>query len=353
MLDRERAIRGRGASWNPANRFEPRAYETEEALDETLEARPETRYLPDATKSIIAYNDSPDVGFEASVNPYRGCEHGCVYCYARPFHEYLGLSAGTDFETQIFYKERAPELLRKELSAKKWRPQVIAMSGVTDCYQPVERKLELTRQCLMVLAEFRNPVGIVTKNALVQRDIDVLSKMAEWNGAVVFVSVTTLDKGLNRVLEPRSSLPQQRLDTIRALRDGGVPVGVLVAPIIPGLTDHETPQIIEAVAEAGAQYASYIMLRLPHAVAPLMERWLEQHYPQRKDKVLNRIKDIRDGNINDPRFSSRMKGEGLFADQIKRLFDVACDKHGLNRFRAELSTAHFRRPGSEQLSLFD
>src|SRR5689334_3068315 len=233
----------RGAGSNPPNRFEKIHLEPDAEWDPELDPLPQTQFLKDKTGSIIAYNDSPDVSFEASVNPYRGCEHGCIYCYARPFHEYLGFSSGLDFETKIMVKEDAPGLLRKELSSPKWKPQIIAISGVTDCYQPIERKLKITRGCLEVLAEFRNPVGIITKNQLVTRDIDFLRELARHNAVVVFVSLTTLDLQLRKILEPRTSPPAARLATISALSQAGIPVGTLIAPVIPGLTDHEIPAL--------------------------------------------------------------------------------------------------------------
>src|SRR5437016_2747050 len=276
------AIRGRGASWSPANRFEKLhvdltdvdvvegALETEETL------RRPTQYFREGTKSIITRNTSPDVGFETSLNPYRGCEHGCIYCFARPTHEYLGLSAGLDFESKIMVKTDAPKLLEAELSSPKWEPQVLVMSGVTDPYQPIERKLRITRGCLEVLAKFRNPVAIITKNRLVTRDIDLLGELASHHAAAVNVSVTSLDPNLQRVLEPRTSSPSARLETVAMLRAAGIPVGVMVAPIIPGLTDHEVPRIVEACAKAGAQFAGYTNVRLPWAIAPLFEHWLEE-----------------------------------------------------------------------------
>ncbi|MBI1319867.1 MAG: PA0069 family radical SAM protein [Candidatus Hydrogenedens sp.] len=352
------AIRGRGTGWNPANRFEGRQYEPDgDALDELgaelgEERRPGTVLLDDNSQSILSENDSPDVGFRFAVNPYRGCEHGCVYCYARPTHEYFGYSAGLDFETKIFVKRRAPALLREALASSKWQPQLIAFSGVTDPYQPVERELKLTRQCLEVLLEYRNPVGIVTKNRLVARDADVLAALAEYGCAGVYVSVTTLDLGLNRILEPRTSAPAQRLETIARLRDAGVPVGVLVAPVIPAVNDHEIPEILKACADAGAQFASTIMLRLPYAVAPLFEHWLDAHFPDRKEKVLNRVRAMRGGQLNRSEFGARMRGEGVFADQTRTLFEVACRKHGLRRGGPPACTEHFRRPGVDQLDLF-
>jgi DNA repair photolyase len=344
-------IRGRGAASNPVNRFEKTSYETSE-WDEAEDPHPQTLFLKDTTRSIINYNDSPDVGFSASINPYRGCEHGCIYCFARPNHEYLGFSAGLDFETKILVKEDAPELLRQELSSKRWHPQVIAISGVTDAYQPVERRLKLTRRCLEVLAEFRNPAVIITKNALVTRDVDILRELSEMAGALVFVSVTSLDGELARELEPRASQPLLRLDAIQTLSSAGVPVGVLVAPVIPGLTDHEMPSILNAAAKAGAAAAGYVPLRLPYGVAALFEEWLTRHRPLQKEKILNRVRSIRGGRMNDPNFGSRMRGQGAYAEQIAELFEVSCRKAGLNAARPRLSADAFRRPASDQLPLF-
>jgi DNA repair photolyase len=347
-------LRGRGSSSNPKNRFEniERVPEPPEESDPL--SSPDTQFLTDSSRSIIAYNDSPDVGFDASVNPYRGCEHGCVYCYARPTHEYLGFSSGLDFETKIMVKEDAPELLRKEFASAKWKPQVLALSGVTDCYQPVEKTKQLTRRCLEVCLEFRNPVVIITKSHLVTRDIDLLSELARFDCVGVTISLTTLDHKLASLLEPRASRPARRLAAIRDLAAAGVPVGYLQAPMIPGLTDAEAPAIALAAARSGASFAGYVMLRLPFAVKSLFEQWLEQHYPDRKGKVLNRIRAIRGGRLNDPNFSSRMRGEGIFAEQMRELFELARRKAGITRRWPELSTDHFRRvAGSPQLGLFD
>ena len=345
-------LRGRGAAANPANRFELLVYEEDPLRADPDGPAPATQFFRDRSRSIIATNDSPDVGFSASINPYRGCEHGCIYCYARPTHEYLGLSAGLDFETKILVKEDAPALLRKELMSAKWQPQTVAVRGVTDCYQPIERKLQVTRRCLEVFLDFRNPAGIVTKNALVTRDGDILSELARFEAAVVFLSVTTLDAELARVMEPRASSPEARLAAIRDLAAAGVPVGVLVAPVIPGLNDHEIPSILAAAAEAGARSAGYVVLRLPHGLGPLFESWLAQHFPDRKDKVLGRIRDLRGGRISDPRFGSRMRGEGIWADLIKDTFSLAKRRAGIAEKSWDLSTKHFRRPG-EQRTLFD
>jgi DNA repair photolyase len=349
-------IHGRGASWSPANRFEKLHVDLNDPDvvddDPAPEDRPRraTQYFHDQTKSIITRNDSPDVGFETSLNPYRGCEHGCIYCYARPTHEYLGLSAGLDFESKIMVKSDAPDLLRAELESPRWRPQTLVMSGVTDPYQPVERKLRITRGCLEVLAKFRNPVAIITKNHLVTRDIDLLHHLASHNAAAVNVSVTSLDPGLQRVLEPRTSAPNARLDAIRQLRSAGIPAGVMVAPIIPGLNDHEVPRILEACGKAGAQFAGYTVVRLPWAVAPLFEHWLEEHFPERKEKVLGRIRNLRGDKLNNPKWHTRMIGEGIFAEQIASLFKLGCHHAGIGN-RPKLSIEAFRRT-REQLNLF-
>jgi DNA repair photolyase len=355
--------RGRGTPENPVNRFERLHYAVEpddeatwpgDAADaEGAGLRPEpTLLLRDPTRRILSRNDSPDVPFAVSINVYRGCEHGCIYCYARPTHEYLGFSAGLDFETRILVKEHAPELLRGELSSPRWKPQLLGMSGVTDPYQPIERRIRLTRRCLEVLLEFRNPVGIVTKNAMVARDIDLLEQLAGFDAVSVHISVTTLDPDLHRVMEPRTSSPAQRLRVISRLASAGIPVGVIVAPVIPGLTDHEIPRILEAVAAAGAQRVSFLVLRLPHGVAPLFEDWLERHYPARARKVLARIRDLRGGRLNDPQFGSRMRGEGPFAAQIEQLFEISARRAGLARGRFTLSTKSFRPAPEPQLELF-
>jgi DNA repair photolyase len=326
----------------------------EVSLDEEfeLEARnPETMYLRDDTQTLISYTDSPDISFGASINPYRGCEHGCAYCYARPYHEYLGFSAGLAFETRILAKTAAPELLRRELSSPRWQPQPLAMSGVTDCYQPLERNLQLTRRCLLVLAEFRNPVTVITKNYLVTRDLDILRELAAFDAACVHLSITTLDAGLARRLEPRASLPRHRLEAIERLSAAGVPVGVFAAPVIPGLNDHELPAILSAARRAGARRAGYSLLRLPFGVKDIFSEWLTRHLPDSRDRILGRIRDIRGGALNDSRFGKRMRGEGAQADNIRRLFEVCVAREGLNRGPFRLSTSAFRNPGGQQLEL--
>jgi DNA repair photolyase len=349
-------IKGRGTALNPTNRFEKLAIEEGEYVQhvegEELPDRPRTIFYEDPSRSILTKNESPDVGFTYSVNPYRGCEHGCIYCFARPTHEYLGMSAGLDFETKILVKKNAPALLREKLLSRSWQPESIALSGVTDCYQPVERKLEITRQCLRVLADFRNPFFIITKNHLVTRDLDILKEMAEVNGAGVFISVTTLDPKLAQLMEPRTSHPEARLRAIEELAKAGVPVGSMVAPVVPGLTDHEMPHILKAVSSAGAKFAGYVPIRLPFVLDDLFSQWLEQHFPDRKAKVLNRIREIRGGKLNDGNFGSRMTGEGIYAGQLQSMFSLYTKKEGLNLSRLDLTVSHFRRP-SDQMDFFD
>jgi DNA repair photolyase len=346
----------RGSAENPAGRFE--RIQLEELADaagpagEDEDAPPvPTLYLRDPSRSALSHNQSPDIGFDTSLNPYRGCEHGCSYCYARPSHEYLGFSAGLDFETRILVKTDAPKLLRKALAAPGWRPRVVAMSGVTDPYQPAERRLRITRGCLEVFAEFRNPVAIVTKSGLVARDADLLAELASADAAAVNLSITTLDDQLRRRLEPRAASPRARLEAIERLARAGVPTGVMVAPVIPGLNDAEIPAIVAAAADAGARSAAWILLRLPHGVAGLFEAWLARHVPERRAKVMNRIRSLRGGRANDPRFHARMRGDGPFAQQVQSLFTLACRRAGVAREGPGLSTAAFRRPGDAQLPL--
>lgn len=348
----QKPIRGRGASDNPVNRFE--GHYVDYYLDEETGEKPsqKTQLIKDDTKNIISYNKSPDIPFEAGLNPYRGCEHGCVYCYARPFHEYLGFSVGLDFETKIVVKYDAPELLRKILRSPKWVPQVIAMSGITDVYQPLEKKLKLTRGCLEVLAEYRNPVGIITKNHLITRDIDQLKKLAEYNCIRATLSVTSLDKRITEVMEPRTSRPMRRLKAIEKLAEAGIPVGVNIAPIVPGLTDHELPDILRSAADAGAQSAGFIILRLPHKVKDIFVDWLEQYFPDRKDKIRNRLLDMRGGKLYEAEFGKRMRGEGNFAKQIEDIFSIHTKRVGLNQKRRPMSTKHFVKTSGDQLSLF-
>jgi DNA repair photolyase len=346
-------IHGRGSSDNPPNRFIPLYREKLDTWTEEDDPAPVTQFFQDDTKTILATNDSPDIPFDFSLNPYRGCEHGCIYCYARPTHEFLSLSAGLDFESKIFVKENAPELLRKELASKKWVPQTVSISGVTDAYQPVERRLQLTRRCLQVFAEFRNPVGIVTKNALVARDIDILKELSAVNAAMVFLSVTTLNPDLQRVMEPRASAPSARLRAIEELANAGIPVGIMNAPVIPGLNDHETPAILEACAQAGAICAGYVVLRLPFAVKDLFASWLDQHFPTSKGRILGRLREARNGELNDSRFGLRMRAEGEWATVFHDLFALHRRRVGMKEKSPPLSSAAFTNGKPKQLTMFE
>lgn len=353
--------KGRGAGVNPEGRFEQ---VDREAFDDGWEsaAQEEERALKtvvsdERAKSIIARNDSPDIPFTQSINPYQGCEHGCIYCYARPSHAYRNLSPGIDFETRIFAKVNAPELLRKELSKPGYRCELIALGANTDPYQPTERDRRITRGILEVCAEFNQPVGIVTKNALVERDIDILAPMAKKGLAEVFVSVTTLDHELARRMEPRCTAPTRRLQAVRALADAGIPAGVMVAPVVPFLNDHEIEALVAAAAAHGAQRCAYILMRLPYEVKTLFREWLERHYPLKAAHVMSRVQALRGGKDNDPEFGSRMRGSGEFAKLLAQRFDVACKKAGLNQARRgegiRRDTTQFRVPGvAEQGRLF-
>ncbi|MCH8873322.1 PA0069 family radical SAM protein [candidate division KSB1 bacterium] len=347
-------IKGRAATHNPVNRFEPLLLEAD---PDWLEQEPEreiiTQFFRDHSRDILSKNDSPDIPFTYSLNPYRGCEHGCIYCYARPTHEYLGFSSGVDFETKILVKPDAPKLLEKRFKSRSWVPQVIAFSGNTDCYQPVEKRLKLTRKCLEVFLKFRNPVGIITKNALILRDLDILQELAEYDLVATTLSVTTLDNALSRKMEPRTSAPLKRLEALEKLAAAGIPTGVNVAPVIPGLTEHEMPEILKEAAKRGVKSAAYILLRLPYAVKELFQGWAEKHFPDRANKMLHFVQETRAGRLNDPCFGSRMRGEGVRADTIERLFGVSCRKYGLNRERfSSLTTEHFRRTEMAQEELF-
>ncbi|MDH3687040.1 MAG: PA0069 family radical SAM protein [Myxococcales bacterium] len=349
----------RGALSNPEGRFERLRVDLElsrehgfgPAPDDEAATAPQTVYLRDPTRQILAKNQSPDVPFDVSVNPYRGCTHGCVYCFARPTHEYLGFSAGLDFETRILVKDDAPKLLRKALLSPRHEPRLLGLSGVTDPYQPVEAKLRITRGILEVLAEFRHPVGVITKNFLVTRDVDLLAELAEHRAVSVKVSITTLDASLQRKMEPGTSRPSRRLAAVERLAAAGVPVGVMVAPIIPGLTDHEVPAILQAAADAGADSAGRVLLRLPHGLKALFEEWLEAHFPDRRAKVMNRMLALHDGQLYRPGFGVRQRGGGVYAYQITAMFDLARRKAGLAAEGPGLSAAAFRRPGA-QLALF-
>ena len=346
---------GRGALSNASSRFDDeKKIRTTDGWDVEDELPPlRTTLTRDATRTILARNTSPDVPFDRSINPYRGCEHGCIYCFARPTHAYLGLSPGLDFETRILFKPEAAKLLVAELASPKYRCDVVAMGTNTDPYQPVERDLKITRSILKVLSEFNNPVGIVTKNHLITRDIDILADMAKRNLAEVFLSVTTLDKTLARDMEPRASAPHRRIEAIRALSAAGIPTGVMTAPMIPGLNDHEMEAILEAATEAGATRAGFTVLRLPLEIKDLFDEWLRANRPDRAEKVLSLVRQLRGGALYQAEFGLRMKGEGPIAQLLGARFSAAVKRLGLNRVRYRLDTQRFAVPESARTALVD
>ena len=348
-------IRGRGAQQQIGNRFE-KVHHAPDPVDPTDEVarRPQTEFLTDHSRSIISENKSPDIPFRYSINPYRGCEHGCSYCYARPSHEFLGMSAGLDFETKIIVKDRAVELLRDILAKPSWQPESMMLSGVTDPYQPVERDRKVTRALLQLLCQCKHPVSLITKNALIERDIDILEKMAEQGLVHAAISITTLDENLARVLEPRTSSPTARLRAIKTLADHGVPVRVMTAPVIPGLNDHELPALLEAASDSGATSAGYVMLRLPGAVQPVFTDWLSRVRPESEAKVLAKIQEVRDGHLSDYQFGRRMRGTGVRADSIATMFKLFVKKFGMHLESEKLRTDLFVPPrdNSGQLKLF-
>ena len=349
-------MKGRGSLSNPAGRFDRTGIE---AVDDgwAQEEAPEsvaTSVQADRAKGVITTNDSPDIGFEQSINPYRGCEHGCIYCYARPSHAYMGLSAGLDFETKLFYKHDAAKVLEQELSHPRYVCKPIMLGSNTDPYQPIERRLQVTRSILTVLAKCRHPVSIVTKGVLVSRDVDLLAQLASQNLTSVVISLTTLDAEVKRTLEPRAASPQARLKVIRQLVEAGVPTGVLVAPVVPAITDHEMESLLEAAKEAGASSASYVLLRLPYEVKDLFREWLAEHYPQRASHVMSLVRDARGGRDNDPNFGTRMRGTGAYAEALRSRFKVATRRLGLDSPRnVALSRTLFQRsgPAGSQLQL--
>lgn len=350
-------IRGRGAQHNPGNRFERlylEDFKTDE-LDYFFEGEEErkipTQYFNDSSRSVIAKNDSYDVGFEYSFNPYRGCEHGCIYCYARPTHEYLGFSSGTDFESKIMIKKDAAKLLEAEFNKKSYRPDFIMFSGNTDCYQPVERKLKITREALKVCLKYRNPVSVITKNDMILRDTDILKELAKLNLVSVSISITTLDKDLARRMEPRTSSPERRLQAVKELAENNIPVGVNAAPVIPGLNDEEIPPILKEASARGAVFASHIMLRLPYAVKDLFLQWIKNEFPDRESKIVNKIREMRDGKLNDYEFGTRFTGKGELADTIHSLFNLSCRKYGLNEQKIVLRKDLFRKV-KNQIEMF-
>jgi DNA repair photolyase len=352
-------IKNRGATLNPEGRFEKTSYEAFEdgwfnSEEENLSAL-ETMLFPEKAKTIITHNDSPDIGFDQSINPYRGCEHGCIYCYARPSHAYMNLSPGLDFETKIFFKENAAELLENELSKPSYICKPIIIGANTDPYQPIESKLKITRSILEVLHRYHHPVGLITKSSMIERDIDILADMAKRNLAKVAVSVTTLSNELKLILEPRTSGPKGRLRAVNALTQAGVPVRTMVAPIIPMINDKELEKILELTSRAGAQHASYVIVRLPYEVKDLFKAWLQTHFPDRAQHVMSIIKQMRGGKEYDSTFGSRMRGEGQFAQLIEARFRRACKCFQLNMRPAwPLNTQSFKRPnkGPVQLDLF-
>ena len=353
--------KGRGTAWALPHRF---SSELKEDFDDgwgTLEQSvleqplaPATQVIDEQVRSILSGNDSPDVGFDLSINPYRGCEHGCIYCYARPTHSYLNLSPGIDFETRIVAKVNAAERLREAFARKSYRPKMLNLGSVTDAYQPVERRLRITRAVVEVLAEHRHAFSVITKSALVERDLDLIAPLAAERLAAVYVSITTLDTSLARVMEPRAASPLRRLRCIETLARAGVPVGVSVSPVIPFLNEPELERILDAAAAAGASRAFSIVLRLPWEVNPLFQQWLEQHFPERAARIMARVREMRGGRDNDARFGFRMRGQGIWAELLRQRFDKACVRLKLNRERIELDLTRFRRPAapSAQASLF-
>jgi DNA repair photolyase len=351
-----RPLQGRGATASPPGRFAcSRVSHGDDDCDEWPEPAAETRLQPELARSIVSRNESPDIHFRQSINPYRGCEHGCVYCYARPAHAYVDLSPGLDFETQIYFKDGAAERLREFLARPRYRCQTIAIGANTDAYQPAEKQLRITRQLLEVLHEHRHPVALITKSALIERDLGLLAELAAQKLLRVSISLTTLDPALKRALEPRTASPTRRLRCIETLSAAGVPVTAMLAPVIPGLNEHELDEIVAAAARAGADSAEYILLRLPHEVRPLFEDWLEKQRPLRARKVMSLVHQFRGGRANDPCFGSRMRGEGPLAKLLSQRFAAACRRHGLAQGgRAELDTSQFRVPGRPvQAGLFD
>lgn len=346
--------KGRGAQFNPKNRFLKGEYARMhiEAIDDWEQEARHTEYIYDNSKTIVNDVTSPDVGMLYSLNPYQGCEHGCIYCYARNSHEYWGYSAGLDFESRIVVKKNAPQLLRKFFDNKRWQPAPISLSGNTDCYQPIERKMKLTRALLEICLEYRNPVALLTKNALVLRDLDIIKEMASLGLIKVFTSITSVDEKLRSVLEPRTSTYKTRLMIVSKMSAAGVPTGIMNAPLIPGINDHHMPEVLKAAAEAGAIWAGYTVVRLNGAIGVVFKDWLFKAFPDRAQKVWNLISECHQGQVNDSRWGSRITGDGNFADIIKKQFAIYCKKYNLNKQEIILNTHHFRRMPSGQLPLF-
>jgi DNA repair photolyase len=355
-LDEEKPdnyVKGRGAQFNPHNRFAKNDYvkEFDEGIDEWEEEDHKTTFIFGKSKSIVNKVDSPDVGMAYSLNPYQGCEHGCTYCYARNAHEYWGFSAGLDFERKIIVKKDAPVLFKKFLERKGWDASVISLSGNTDCYQPAERKFRITRQLLEIALEYRQPIGMITKNALILRDIDLLTEMAKLNLCMVYVSINSLNEQLRQKMEPRTTIAKQRLKIVEQLSNAGIPMGVMVAPLVPGLSDHEIPAILKTIANCGAIAAGYTVVRLNGAIGGIFEDWLRKNYPDRFDKVWHMIQSCHGGNVNDSRFGDRMRGDGNIAKLIKDSFKLHCRLNHLNEVKTSLDSSLFSVP-KVQLSMF-
>lgn len=345
-------LKGKGAQLNVPNKFlkHELSIDSLDGLDEEyLQEQPKTQIFYESPKKVISTNKSPDIPFTYSINPYQGCEHGCVYCYARTTHEYWGFSSGLDFESKIIVKKEAPILLEKELLKSSYKPKTIMLSGNTDCYQPLEKKYKLTQQLLHTLNKYQNPTGIITKNALITRDVDVLRELAESDLVSVIFSITSLDEGLRRVLEPRTASALKKLKAIELLRNNSIPVGIMNAPIIPGLNHHETPKILESAANAGAQFASYSVVRLNGQIGTIFKDWLVKVFPDRAEKVWNQIQELHGGKVNDNEFGRRIKGDGKIAEVIRNLFGVAKRKYFKENAIPELTTSHFRRNGNYSL----
>ncbi len=349
IYDKPLIYKGRAAGSNAVSRFDAH---TRQAIDDGWgsldeEAPPlRTEVMQDAAKSVINYVNSPDIPFDRTINPYRGCEHGCIYCYARPSHAYLGLSPGLDFESRLLMKSHAPEILKRELAKPNYQCKPIALGMNTDAYQPIEREYQLTRRIIEVLAESNHPFSLVTKSALVERDIDLIAPMAAKGLASIYVSITTLDRQIARRLEPRAAAPERRLETVRRLSEAGIPTGVMVAPMIPALTDHQMEQILEKAYQVGARRAGYVFLRLPHELADLFENWLQQYFPLKASHVMSLVKQSRGGKAYQSEFGKRMRGEGLFADMLATRFNLACERLGFNHERSRLDATQFKAPDS-------
>lgn len=350
----DRFEKGRGAQYNPKNRFLKGEYvqEHSEGIDDWEQENRKTEYIMDDSKTLVNTVTSPDVGMMYSANPYQGCEHGCIYCYARNSHEYWGYSAGVDFESRIVVKRNAPALLRKFFDNKNWVPATISLSGNTDCYQPIERKMRITRALLEICLEYRNPVGILSKNALVLRDLDIIQELSKLNLVRVFSSITSLDEDLRKVMEPRTASYRSRLKVVETLSKAGVPTGIMNAPLIPGLNDMHMHDVLKAASEAGAKWAGYTVVRLNGAIGGIFKDWLWKTFPDRAEKVWHQISECHEGNVNDSRWGNRIVGDGKFAELIKTQFQIYCKKFNLNETHMEMNTSDFRRPKVGQMRLF-